>query len=68
MNNPVQIQGLAHLLEHMLFNGNCKYPEPEGFYKFAKANAGSVDGSTGLDYTEYKFSVLPTALEGALDQ
>jgi hypothetical protein len=21
-----------------------------------------------LDYTEYKFSVLPTALEGALDQ
>jgi secreted Zn-dependent insulinase-like peptidase len=68
MSTPVQLQGLPHLLEHMLFNGNSKYPEPEAFYKFATANAGSVGATTGLDFTEYRFSVSSTALNGALDQ
>ncbi|KAJ2058510.1 metalloprotease [Coemansia sp. S146] len=36
--DPVELQGLAHLLEHMLFRGTEKYPD-EGEYKILKQGA-----------------------------
>ncbi len=68
MNEPPNVDGLAHLLEHLVFLGNRKYPEPEEFEKYATANGGSVTGQTHFDRTVYGISVLPDAIEGAVEQ
>ena len=34
MKDPREFQGLAHFLEHMLFLGSKKYPNPEYFNEY----------------------------------
>ena len=34
MSDPVELPGLAHFLEHMLFYANSKYPEEDAYSKF----------------------------------
>ena len=33
-HDPKERPGLAHFLEHMLFIGTEKYPEPDGYFSF----------------------------------
>jgi protease-3 len=42
--------GLAHALEHMVFQGTEKYPIPNHFGEFIKKNGGSKAGITTDDY------------------
>ena len=67
-NDPVQRPGLAHFLEHMLFLGTAKYPEPDSYQRFIKDNAGSHNAYTSFEHTNYFFSVRPQALDEALDR
>ncbi|XP_043479805.1 insulin-degrading enzyme-like isoform X2 [Leptopilina heterotoma] len=66
MNDPKDVQGLAHLCEHTLFPGNKYYPEERNFHTYILQNNGSTNASTGLDYTNYFFDLnfenLPEAL------
>ena len=67
-HNPASQPGLAHYLEHMLFLGTEKYPEPNGFQKFIAANAGSSNAYTTDDHTNYFFQVDVNKADQALDQ
>lgn len=59
--------GLAHYLEHMLFLGTEKYPEPNSFQKFVDENAGIWNAYTAVDHTNYFFQLNAEQLDQALD-
>jgi len=60
--------GLAHFLEHMLFLGTEKFPEPDGFGEFIGQNGGNQNAYTALDHTNYFFSLRPEAFYEGLDR
>lgn len=66
--DPEDIQGLAHFLEHMLFLGTDAYPEADAYQQYLSRNAGSHNAFTAPQDTNYFFNIEPSALEGALDR
>lgn len=66
-HNPREYQGLAHYLEHMLFLGTEKYPEPNSFQKFVDQNAGQWNAFTAAEETNYFFQLNAEKLDEALD-
>ncbi len=66
--DPESQPGLAHYLEHMLFLGTQKYPEPDGLSRFIEQNGGSDNASTYSDKTNYFFSINSASFEQALDR
>ena len=52
-DNPQEWPGLAHFLEHMLFLGTEKYPEPGAYQAFISAHGGSHNAYTSLARTSY---------------
>ena len=68
MNDPVELPGLAHFCEHMLFLGTGKYPDESGFDKFLSSHGGGSNASTYTDHTTYRFDVSPDYFKEALDR
>jgi len=66
--DPMDYQGMAHYLEHMLFLGTEKYPEPDEYMSFINENGGARNAYTWLDITNYQFEVKNSAYDGALDR
>ena len=66
--DPDNRLGLAHFLEHMLFMGNEKYPEVDGYFEFIRANGGSANAYTADVRTNYYFDINNDNLRSALDQ
>lgn len=66
--DPANQMGLAHYLEHMLFLGTEKYPEPSGFMKYTQANGGMTNAFTAYDKTNYMFQINAAKLDEALDR
>lgn len=66
-SDPMDRQGLAHFLEHMLFLGTEKYPLPGNYAKFIKQNGGTNNAYTSYSNTNYFFNIEPSKLEPALD-
>ena len=64
--DPNEQLGLAHYLEHMLFLGTQKYPEPNGFMKFTQANGGMANAFTAFTRTNYMFQINAGKLDEAL--
>lgn len=56
-SDPVQAQGLAHLLEHMISMGSKRYPADNHFDKFLYRKAGYSNAETGCEYTNFHFEV-----------
>lgn len=67
-NDPADRPGLAHFLEHMLFLGTGKYPEPDAYREFVIAHGGGTNAMTMAENTAYFFDVERDHLEGALDR
>lgn len=67
-HNPKEQQGLAHYLEHMLFLGTEKFPEPDGFMKYTQANGGMTNAFTAYDKTNYLFQINAGKFDEALDR
>ncbi|MBK8289257.1 MAG: insulinase family protein [Cellvibrionales bacterium] len=67
-DDPEQRQGLAHFLEHMLFLGTKKFPEPGEYQAFISDNGGSHNAFTSLEHTNYFFDIDPQQLKPALDR
>ena len=51
--------GLAHLFEHMLFQGSANVPT-NGHFRFVQQVGGVANGSTSHDRTNY-YETLPSA-------
>ncbi len=67
-DDPVERQGMAHYLEHMLFLGTRKYPKVGEFQNFINQHGGSNNAWTGTEHTCYFFDVTPNVFEKALDR
>ncbi|WP_404376659.1 insulinase family protein [Vreelandella aquamarina] len=66
--DPDDLQGLAHFLEHMLFLGTEPYPQSDAYQRYISDNAGSHNAFTAQQDTNYFFDIEPSALPGALDR
>lgn len=67
-DDPSDYPGLAHFLEHMLFLGTEKFPEPDAYQKFISEHGGGHNAYTSLENTNYFFDVQADFLEQALDR
>ncbi|MFT2091259.1 insulinase family protein [Paraglaciecola sp. 2405UD69-4] len=50
-------QGLSHLLEHMLFSGNHQFPFPNEFADYLANYNGTINASTGTEFTSYFYEL-----------
>jgi len=66
--NPKEFQGLAHYLEHMLFLGSEKYPQPGEYAQFVSGNGGSWNAYTSFEITNYMATVNNTVYPELLDR
>src|SRR5690554_5081946 len=64
-DNPPGREGLAHFLEHMLFLGTDKYPDPAEYEQFITEHGGSRNAYTSFEHTNYFFDVQSPYLKGA---
>ena len=67
-SDPADRLGLAHYLEHMLFLGTEKYPNPDDYQQFIASHGGSQNAYTSFDHTNYFFDIAADQLEGGLDR
>lgn len=67
-DDPADREGLSHFLEHMLFLGTQKYPDPGEYQQFIKSHGGQHNAFTAFQDTNYFFDVQPEFLEPALDR
>ncbi|XP_065881361.1 nardilysin-like [Euphorbia lathyris] len=65
-SDPVEAQGLAHFLEHMLFMGSTDFPDENEYDSYLSKHGGSSNAYTEAEHTCYHFEVKPDFLEGAL--
>ncbi len=66
--DPQDRQGLAHFLEHMLFLGTKKYPQPGEYQEYISAHGGTHNAYTSLEHTNYFFDIEASYLEPTLDR
>lgn len=66
--DPALQPGLAHFVEHMIFQSSQKYPEPNAFQEYIAQNAGFSNAITFAQHTNYFFSIVPDKFKGALDR
>jgi len=60
--------GYFHLYEHMMFNGNDKYPTKDAFTAaLNRMGTTSWNGATGKEYINYYITVPSDALRDAID-
>ena len=66
--DPIEFQGLAHFLEHMLFLGSKKFPKVDDFSDYISGHSGTHNAFTSLKHTNYFFDIDANFLSGALDR
>jgi zinc protease len=59
-------QGMAHVLEHMLFKGTKKYPG-EKVANLIESNGGHINAFTSFDQTVYHQTITSSCLNIAID-
>ncbi|MCA1766954.1 MAG: insulinase family protein [Idiomarina sp.] len=66
-DDPEHTQGLAHFLEHMLFLGSEKFPEPAAFGHFLNLHGGQHNAWTGTEFSNFHFDCNANALPRSLE-
>ncbi|MFV7771633.1 insulinase family protein [Shewanella marisflavi] len=66
MSSPGKLQGLPHLLEHIIFLGSEKYPKTNDWHQFVSKHSGWSNGSTQSDLTRFHFQVESKGLKEGL--
>ncbi|WJG10635.1 insulinase family protein [Aliiglaciecola sp. LCG003] len=67
-DDPADIPGLSHLLEHVLFGGSVAFPEANGFDKFLASHGGNINAWTGTEYSNFHFDVTPNHFFESLER
>jgi secreted Zn-dependent insulinase-like peptidase len=67
-SDPFGYEGLAHFLEHMLFLGTKKYPNPASYQTFITEHGGNHNAFTGEEETNFFFDIQKGDLKAALDR
>ncbi|MCC5853337.1 MAG: insulinase family protein, partial [Alkalimonas sp.] len=68
LQDPMTQQGLAHYLEHMLFMGTERFPDPAEYAAFFSQHNGAYNAYTWLDITNYMFEINNSVYDEALDR
>ena len=68
LQDPMEVQGLAHFCEHMLFLGSEKFPAESDFDSFCAQSAGYSNAWTSMDRTVYHFMLAHNQLYDGLDR
>ena len=68
LEDPTEVQGLAHLLEHVLSMGNAKYPEENSFDNFLGNVGGMTNANTSCMLTTFEFECPKSHFGEALDR
>lgn len=66
--DPRDRQGLAHFLEHMLFLGTDKHPEPGEYQAFISEHGGAYNAYTSFRHTNYFFDINPDYFDAGLER
>lgn len=61
-NNNGGIQGLAHLVEHLLFSGSKRFPMPYHLIDQVLKVNGKINANTSHSYTNYHFEIPMNSL------
>lgn len=67
-DDPIERQGMAHYLEHMLFLGTEKYPKTGEFQTFISQHGGTNNAWTGTEHSCFFFDVDNQSFDKALDR
>ena len=67
-SDPPGREGMAHFLEHMLFLGTRKHPDPGEYQRFIRSHGGHRNAWTALERTVYYFDIDAAFLAPALDR
>jgi len=67
-SDPPEFQGLAHLLEHMVFMGSEKFPRENEFDAFLNKHGGETNASTDSEATTFYFDCQYQYLFRALER
>ncbi|MCL2915366.1 insulinase family protein [Shewanella corallii] len=67
-DDPAERPGMAHFLEHMLFLGTEKFPDPAEYHAFINRHGGSNNAWTGTEHTNFFYSLDAEAFESSLDR
>lgn len=67
-SDPKAFPGMAHFLEHCVFLGNQKYPDPSAFPHFLSKHNGTYNAFTSPNTTSYLFSVESSSFNQAIEQ
>ena len=53
MDDPPEVQGLAHFLEHMVFLGSDKFPDENEFDQYCGKHSGHSNAYTSMHNTTF---------------
>ncbi|KAF6164742.1 hypothetical protein GIB67_040994 [Kingdonia uniflora] len=67
-SDPIEVPGLAHILEHMLFMGSAEFPDENEYDSYLSKHGGSSNAYTSPESTCYHFQVKHEFLKGALER
>ncbi len=68
IQDPEDVNGLAHFTEHMLFMGSKKYPDESEYMKFINEHSGQTNAWTSETDTNFYFGVGNNFIRDSLDR
>lgn len=55
-HDPLEAQGIAHFLEHLIFLGSSSFPEADAFASRINNSSGHFNAWTGTEHSNYYFA------------
>lgn len=54
---PPELNGISHVLEHMMFRGSTAFPTPRALNLAVEELGGTLDAATHVDFTTYELTL-----------
>lgn len=65
-DDPIDREGLAHFLEHLVYLGSREFPTPGSYAQFISNHGGSFNAWTGTEHSCFYFDIEHAMLNQAL--